>query len=103
MAKGHYILSQFLIVVLLLGYFLFIYSGNEPEMEYVEEVEMSIEKFMTIEYKWERAFREDCRYDVFVHGFKALHTGNEDHISSIVLVEDCDLYEKGDTLIINEK
>ena len=101
MAKGHYILSQFLIFVLLLGFFMFIHSRNEPETEYIEEVEAPIEKFMTIEFKWERAFRGDCRYDVFVHGFKSLHTDNEDYISSIVLVEDCDLYEKGDTLIIN--
>jgi hypothetical protein len=73
--------------------------GTEVEIEPVQHIE---DRMFIVDYKWERAGRTNCRYDIGIKGFQPIHP-ESNRKRSFVVFEDCDFFEKGDTLLILKK
>lgn len=55
------------------------------------------EKYIYIEYVWERAGVSTCRYDLQIHGFLSPKT-SEPTVKTVYLVDKCGVFSKGDIL-----
>ena len=77
---------------------LFLATSSSP----IEEPKTDLpDRFLIVQYKWDSFNSPYCRYQFRIEGFKPLHR-ETDRLRTLVLIDDCDAYDKGDVLAITK-
>lgn len=84
-------------MLMLIGLSIFI--GNE-EVKIIEP-KNTPDRYLVVEHKWNRALNTNCRYQLRIEGFAPIHR-EHDRLRHIIVIDNCDAYDKGDILAITK-
>lgn len=77
-----------------------IFSTNK-KIKITDDTNNVPDRYLVVEHKWKRAFNGNCRYQFRIEGFAPMYR-DHDRLRHLILIDDCDAYDKGDILAITK-